>query len=148
MARARSHLPTGWTRFTSPSATVPAGSTSRSNANTDSRSFASTGAPRRFGTRLARYRRSGTPEGTLSVICGGASSVDAVWADNESGKKEIAAARMILNRHVMGHPLDAIHHITGNNCATETVRVLRSFDRIPLFSARTQQKTFNLYVFG
>src|ERR1022692_1526462 len=112
MALARCHLPTGCVRFTRPRATVPMGSTSRSKANTDSSSFASTGAPRRLDTRLARYRRSGAPDGTVSEILGRASSA-AVWADADSEKREIPAAAKIPSAILMGPPFDGIHHSTG-----------------------------------
>src|ERR1035438_2472799 len=112
MALARCHLPTGCVRFTWPRATVPMGSTSRSKANTDSSSFASTGAPRRLDTRFARYRRSGAPDGTVSEILGRASSA-AVWADADSEKREIPAAAKIPSAILMGPPFDGIHHSTG-----------------------------------
>src|ERR1017187_3867739 len=107
MALARCHLPTGCVRLTWPSATVPMGSTSRSKANTDSSSFASTGAPRRLDTRFARYRRSGAPGGTLNETWGRASSAVAVWADADSEKREIPAAAVIPSPILMGPPVMA-----------------------------------------
>ena len=78
-ARSRSYFGTGSKRLTRPSTTVPAGITSRSNAYTFSSNFASTGAFKRFGTRFVRYRRRGTPEGTLrGIVCDG--SVPVIWA--------------------------------------------------------------------
>src|ERR1017187_3413634 len=68
MALVRCALEKGCSRLTVPNTTAPAGITWRSNAYTGSRPLAWTGAPARFGARLVRYKRSGTPAGTTKGI--------------------------------------------------------------------------------
>src|ERR1022692_978919 len=68
MALVRCALEKGCRRLTVPNTTAPAGITWRSNAYTGSRTLAWTGAPARFGARLVRSKRSGTPAGTTKGI--------------------------------------------------------------------------------
>src|ERR1035437_7061769 len=86
--------------------------TFRSNANTDSSSFASTGAPTRFDTRLVKYTRSGAPDGTLSEIFGVSSSA-AVWAAADAVKREIHATAKIPSPTLIAHLCRSYHHRYG-----------------------------------
>src|ERR1035438_10235334 len=90
IALTRCHRLAGRTRLTVPCATVPAGTTSRSKAKTGSITFASTGAPSRFGRRLVKYTRNGAPGGTWIEIFRLSSSA-ARRAD--AGKTEAHATR-------------------------------------------------------
>src|ERR1035438_10139391 len=99
IARTRCHRLTGRRRLTAPSATVPAGTTSRSKAKTGSMTLASTGAPRRLGRRLVKYTRKGAPGGTWMEILRVSSS---------------AAGRAEMERHATRKPRRIpIGHLLG-----------------------------------
>src|ERR1017187_1170650 len=102
IAFTRCHRPAGRTRLTAPCATVPAGTTSRSKANTGSITFASTGAPRRLGRRLVKYTRNGAPGRTWIEIfrlsSSAAGAADAEKTDTHATRKH---RRMPID-HLLG----------------------------------------------
>src|SRR3984893_3772908 len=91
------------TRLTVPWAIAPAGTTSRSNTKTGSRSFASTGVPTRVKRRLVRYRRRGAPEGTSSETLGVSSLAGVCAVANAEKRKTQATNSPIFMATPTGH---------------------------------------------